>query len=377
MMAIIFAAIVPIFGQIRGGWDSKQAAAETLQNGRILIDHLNRNLSKAVRITAVSDSSETDGYIEFEDNDANNLRYDVNSLTDYVEFGYIGDLSDLAGPVSRLQFTCYDACDLDTPITDVNSIRFVKVEAIFTNSATLGQDKTFIASAYLRTNGNNPSGGPDPYTGDADAAIPQTASPPTIDGSVDSMWSDAIAYPLNNVVEGTVDSESDLSGTWKALWDTSNLYYLVDITDDYLHNDSGLYWQDDCIEIYIDADNSKGRKFDNVNDFQFSFRWNDTTLQLGGSSTDTSGVDFVIVDTSNGYRLEVSFPWSALKVTPSQGHLIGADVFVNDDDDGGDTREAQKTWYATSSGYWNNPNEWGTAELVGNGSGSGGGQILP
>ena len=152
MMGIIFAAIVPLFGQIRNSWDSKQAAAETLQNGRILIDHLNSNLSRAIRITAVSDSSQANGYIEFEDNDANDLRYDVNSTTGYVEFGSVGELYDLAGPASQLQFTCYDACDLDTPITDVNFIRFVKVEATLTNPTAPGQDKTLIASAYLRTN---------------------------------------------------------------------------------------------------------------------------------------------------------------------------------------------------------------------------------
>ena len=158
MMGIVFAAIVPLFGQIRNSWDSKQAAAETLQNGRILLDHLNRTLSKAVRIIAVSDSSQTIGYIEFEDNDANNLRYNVNGTTDYVEFGYAGELYDLAGPASQLQFTCYDACDLDTPITDVNSIRFVKVETTLTNPTAMGKDKTLIASAYLRTNGNNQAG---------------------------------------------------------------------------------------------------------------------------------------------------------------------------------------------------------------------------
>jgi len=158
MMGIVFAAIVPLFGQIRNNWDSKQAAAETLQNGRILVDHLNRTLSKAVRITAVSDSSQTNGYIEFEDNDANDLRYDVNSTTDYVEFGHVGELYDLAGPASKLQFTCYDACDLDTPITDVNSIRFVKVETTLINPSTIGLNKTLIASAYLRTNGNSQAG---------------------------------------------------------------------------------------------------------------------------------------------------------------------------------------------------------------------------
>ncbi|HUT46537.1 MAG TPA: prepilin-type N-terminal cleavage/methylation domain-containing protein [Sedimentisphaerales bacterium] len=155
MMGIVFAAIVPLFGQIRNSWDSKQAAAETLQNGRILVDHLNRTLSKAVRITAVSDPSQANGYIEFEDNDANDLRYDVNDTTSYVEYGYVGELYDLAGPASQLQFTCYDACDLDTPITDVNSIRFVKIETTLTNPTAMGKDKTLIASAYLRTNGNS------------------------------------------------------------------------------------------------------------------------------------------------------------------------------------------------------------------------------
>lgn len=152
MMAIVFAAILPLFKQIRDGWDSKQRAAETLQNGRILIDHLNHNLSKAVRITAVSDSSETNGYIGFEDNDAETIRYDVNSTSNYVEFGYIGDLDDLAGPVSKLQFTCYDVCDLDTPITDVNSIRFIKVDTTVTDSTGLGKNINLTANFYLRTN---------------------------------------------------------------------------------------------------------------------------------------------------------------------------------------------------------------------------------
>ncbi len=159
IMAIIFAVIVPLFVTMRNSWDSKQAAAEALQNGRVLIDHLNRNLSKAVRVSAVSDSAETNGYIEFEDNDGNNARYDVNGTGSYVEFGLVGDLSDLAGPVSQLQFTCYDACDFNTPITDVESIRFVKVQTTLTNPAALGQDKTLIASAYLRTNWNTSGGG--------------------------------------------------------------------------------------------------------------------------------------------------------------------------------------------------------------------------
>jgi len=158
IMTIIFAAILPQFRIIQNSWDSQAGAAETLQNGRVLIEHLNRNLSTAVRVTAVSSSSETNGYIEFQDNDANNLRYDIG-VNNYVEFGPIGSLSDLAGPVSKLQFSCYGAVDLSTAITDVNAIRSVKVETTMTNPAEFDQDMAFSTQAYIRTNALPASGG--------------------------------------------------------------------------------------------------------------------------------------------------------------------------------------------------------------------------
>jgi hypothetical protein len=157
-MAIIFAALVPQFRMIQNSWETKVGASETLQNGRILIDHLNRNLSKALKITAVSDSSETNGYIEFLDNDANNVRYDIG-VNNYVEFGLVGNLFDLAGPVSQLLFSCYDSNDFTTPITDVNSIRFIKVQTTLTNPANLDQDMTFSTQAYIRTNTLPAAGG--------------------------------------------------------------------------------------------------------------------------------------------------------------------------------------------------------------------------
>ncbi|MHC4676753.1 MAG: LamG domain-containing protein, partial [Planctomycetota bacterium] len=122
-----------------------------LQNARVLVDHLNRNLTEAARITAVSDFTETMGFIEFEDNDGNNLRYDVDA-NNYVQFGLIGSLSELAGPVSQFQFTCYDGNDFINPTTEVNDIRFVKAEATLTNSTVLGRDMTFAAKTYIRTN---------------------------------------------------------------------------------------------------------------------------------------------------------------------------------------------------------------------------------
>ncbi len=195
MIGIIFAAILPQFTLIRNSWDVKQGTAEALQNGRVLMDHINRNLSKAVRITAVSESSDIDGYIEFEDNDGNNLRYD-KAGNNYVEYGAVGALSDLAGPVSSLTFTCYDACDLDnplSPVTDTNDVRVVKVDATFTNSGSLGQNKTFTTWVYLRVNSQSQACWSDEDIGNVAAAGDATSDSCvwTIDASGNDIWNNS------------------------------------------------------------------------------------------------------------------------------------------------------------------------------------------
>ena len=151
IMAVVFAAILPQFRNIQNSWASKQGVSEALQNGRVLIDHINRNLSRAERITAVSDPDVADGFIVFEVNDGFTYRYEI-SASRYVQYGTVGSLSDLAGPVGGLQFTCYDAYDLDTVTTNPTDIRCVKVRATMKNTAPLGQDRTLLTAAYLRVN---------------------------------------------------------------------------------------------------------------------------------------------------------------------------------------------------------------------------------
>jgi competence protein ComGC len=151
IMAILMAVFVPQFRTIQNSWASKQGTSETVQNARVLNQHLHQNLSTANKIIAVSDPSETNGYIEFQDNDGNTMRYDI-SADNYIEFGPVGNLANLGGPVNMLQFTCFDAVDLDTPITTVEDIRCVKVQSIVGNAAPLGNDFPLTVQAYIRTN---------------------------------------------------------------------------------------------------------------------------------------------------------------------------------------------------------------------------------
>jgi len=154
LMALVMGTVLPVIASLRHNSDLAQNSMDALQKGRSLFNHLSLHLGQAIRITDVSPASQTLGYIEFEDDLGGTYRYDVGADT-YVEYGLSASQENLAGPVSQLQFTCYSHYDMNSPITDVNSIRFVEVQATIINQGTTGQDKTFSTSAYVYVNGNN------------------------------------------------------------------------------------------------------------------------------------------------------------------------------------------------------------------------------
>ena len=196
-------------------------------------------------------------------------------------------------------------------------------------------------------------------------ASEQVVDPATIDGVIDSAWDGAAWNTLNNTI-GTIDDANDLSAQWKSTWDSENLYILVDVTDDSLRNNSAQASMDDSVEIYIDADNSKGTSFDGVNDFEWAFRYNDPgTVHLGGNSVpDTTGINFELVanGAGTGYVLEVAVPWTTLGVTPAIDGQVGIEVQVNDDDNGGDT-EGKLTWDDAADQAFFNPSTFGIMSL--------------
>jgi hypothetical protein len=149
LMVIVVGAVVPLFRGIHNSWDTRQGEADLVQNGRVLIEHLRNQLAKSKGITSVSASTSTNGFIQFKGNDDLTYRYDI-AADHYVEFGQTGSLTDLAGPVSTLKFSCYAADALTTPITDGNDIRLVKIETTLSNSAPMGHTQTWKTSVQLR-----------------------------------------------------------------------------------------------------------------------------------------------------------------------------------------------------------------------------------
>lgn len=198
------------------------------------------------------------------------------------------------------------------------------------------------------------------------AGIRKTSRTVVIDGKAEGLWSEAREYKIGNVVYSPVSSGRDCSASYKAMWDAQNLYVLVDVTDDNLKNDSdsNLWYQDDCVEVFIDADNSKSNEY-GENDGQYHFDWDRTNPTMDRFQNGrTDGIEFAMVTTENGYCTEIKFPWSTLGTEPSVGMKIGLDVHVNDDDDGGD-RDTKLTWRGKEDNAWQTPRAFGTAELAG------------
>jgi len=195
--------------------------------------------------------------------------------------------------------------------------------------------------------------------------IYKVATPITIDGTVDAAWTNAsvIAGSATKLLSGTVTNAADLSGSFKALWDNTNLYVLANVTDDALNHDSQNAYDDDGIEFYVDINNDKATTY-GANDVQYSFDWNNgTTIGVLPSGRPTTGISYAIVTVTGGYTVEASIPWSTLQGTPAVNQLVGVDFMINDDDDGG-TRDGKLSWNAASDSAWTDPSKMGTAQLL-------------
>ncbi|WP_018341567.1 glycosyl hydrolase family 8 [Cytophaga aurantiaca] len=194
-------------------------------------------------------------------------------------------------------------------------------------------------------------------------SVYQTSTAPVMDGTAEAIWGGSnTSASLNSLIGGTISGSSDLSANYKAMWDATYFYLLVNVTDDVKTNNAGTdYYNDDAVEVFFDIGNNKASTY-GTNDFQYTFRWNDNTIYEKNSKI--TGVSFAKVDNATGYVMEMRFPWSTLTGSPAVNQLVGFDVAVNDDDDGG-ARDGKISWAQSADQAWTNPSYMGTVILKG------------
>lgn len=76
---------------------------------------------------------------------------------------------------------------------------------------------------------------------------------PIIEGKKDALWENAPAMPISKFLRGGPTESKDISGNFRAVWDSLALYLFIEVTDDTLSLDSWAQnWEDDGVAIYID-----------------------------------------------------------------------------------------------------------------------------
>lgn len=104
--------------------------------------------------------------------------------------------------------------------------------------------------------------------------VKQATKAPTIDGLANEMaWAKAKWHPIDQLWLGNQYTSEDFEGRYKLTWTKDALYLLAEIKDDVLRDvyktPLKQWWDEDCLEIFIDEDNSGGNHQYNHNAFAY------------------------------------------------------------------------------------------------------------
>ncbi len=193
---------------------------------------------------------------------------------------------------------------------------------------------------------------------------------PTIDESIDSLWSNHPSHP--NTFFGEADSPvhtsaTDHSSSWKALWTNDALYVLIEVKDSEIGGEENAkVWAKDSVEIFIDADGSRGEKFDGINDYFLFFEPGVAAITPGVGAPDPKPeMTHRTLRTPDGIRAEVRLPWEALGISPEDGMTLAFNVASNDSDPADGKERSQLSWTPKFRDDWSRPNRMGVLILQG------------
>lgn len=115
---------------------------------------------------------------------------------------------------------------------------------------------------------------------------PFATTAPVIDGVADeSVWDSAPWQEISHTWLGPEYTSEDFEGRYKVVWTKDRLYLLTEIVDDILidtHRDPLVqYWDDDCLEIFLDEDYSGGNHQFNHNAFAYHMSLDNQAIDIG------------------------------------------------------------------------------------------------
>ena len=147
---ILMAVLLPQFRILHKSWGLSEASAESVQNARVLYDHMHRRISTASKVTAIGESEGGFGFIEFKDSLGQIRRYEVCDDR-CVYYGRPGEMFFLAGPVGKFKISGYAPDCPEEPPSNAAAMRLIRLEAEMACGAEPSKTMPLNASIFLHT----------------------------------------------------------------------------------------------------------------------------------------------------------------------------------------------------------------------------------
>lgn len=214
------------------------------------------------------------------------------------------------------------------------------------------------------------------------ATVLSSSTIPVIDGVIDEVWSEAIAYDISLPFKSEMPTLGDAGETyWKAICGTQGMYILLQITDDVFSpcfTDCNN-WEFDKPELYFDCNQmledgmgagaGKGH-------FQVAPGYLEDMI-TGGENTDFStGVKYAHLLNDPDVTWEYLIPWSLFldkdgnPFSFSYNNPLGFDITIIDNDTPGTGERRRAVWAndgnrGAADESWNNMDECGLVTFLG------------
>lgn len=220
----------------------------------------------------------------------------------------------------------------------------------------------------------------------------KTAVPPVIDGlATESCWQSADWVVLDQVWVGHKPISENCSARYKACWNGSKIYVLMEVVDNILVNWNPTeplknYPSNDCPELFIDEDNSGGEHERSYNAFAYhiSTLYDIVDMDIDGNAKlyndhievkrTASGTTYTWEMAMTVFNDKVVYGnIESQKVILSAGKVLGFTAAYNDSDTKFNEREAMLAsveiapWKCSNLGYPNSGVNcsWQTASVFG------------
>ena len=190
-------------------------------------------------------------------------------------------------------------------------------------------------------------------------ALAGCAAGMTIDGNMnEAAWESVGWNQISKLCLGT--NPNNVSGQFKLLWDTVNLYAGFVINDAYLNATqvACATYNNSALEIFLDMANDRGTQPfpGSVGDFHLMISYD--CLQFCMNATvamPPSGMQYSSTYDNSGYVMEVKLPWQLLGVAPIIADTYQFDVQV-DFNNGTSERVGQLAWNGDANNWKSSAN---------------------